>query len=112
MEPQQPASDDSMTTTPTPDDLALMRDLAEDRDSSPGEAAQIDQLMLARAVDQIKDVEATLDRYRKALEKCCRLSGADLSDGFPTWPPLDEFAVQEVGRLRADYDEACDDLRP
>lgn len=69
MEPQQPASDDSMTTTPTPDDLALMRDLAEDRDSSPGEAAQIDQLMLARAVDQIKDVEATLDRYRKALRK-------------------------------------------
>lgn len=54
---------------------------------------------------------ADLERIRElegALRECARLSGADLSDGFPDWPPLHEYAVQEVRRLREDYDEACD----
>jgi len=41
-----------------------------------------------------------------ALQECARLSGADLSEGFPTWPSLPVFVVEEVRQLRADYDDA------
>jgi hypothetical protein len=45
--------------------------------------------------------------FKQALRECARLSGADLSGGFPTHPPIHEYAVQQVGQLREDYDEAC-----
>ena len=47
-------------------------------------------------------------RYKAALEECCRLSGADLSDGFPTLPELPEFAVECVQTLRIDADDTAD----
>lgn len=46
------------------------------------------------------------ERYRTALEECARLSGADMSDGVPTWPPIEEWAVRCVKELREAYDEA------
>lgn len=39
-----------------------------------------------------------------SLRECSRLAGADLSDGFPSWPALSDFAVSEVRQLREDYD--------
>lgn len=56
-------------------------------------------------------LEAENERLRDALRECARLSGADLSDGFPTWPPLHEFAVQEVKQMREDYDESLPEDR-
>lgn len=56
----------------------------------------------------LRKVTAERDRLRKALKECCRLSGADLSDGFPTWPELPEFAVQCVQTLRIDCDDTAD----
>jgi hypothetical protein len=49
--------------------------------------------------------DAYVARLEEALRECVRLSGADLSDGFPTWPELPEFAVQEVKELRDCYEE-------
>lgn len=61
----------------------------------------------------VEEGEALRDRALKAetaLWECVKLSGADTSEGVPpTWPPLHELAVREVGRLRQDYDEACED---
>lgn len=54
--------------------------------------------------------ELTARDYRgavEALEECVRLSGADLSGGFPTSPDLPTYAVQCVRELREDYDAAC-----
>lgn len=51
---------------------------------------------------------AYVARLEEALRECARLSGADLSGGFPTRPELPEYAVQEVKQLRDDYDEACE----
>jgi hypothetical protein len=45
-----------------------------------------------------------IERLEEALRECVRLSGADLSDGFPTWPELPEFAVQEVKELKEIYE--------
>lgn len=39
------------------------------------------------------------------LIECARQAGADISDGAPTWPPVDEWAVREVTELRRDHDE-------
>jgi hypothetical protein len=50
------------------------------------------------------------DRLRDALRECVRLSGEDLSDGFPTWPELPDLAVEVVKQLRDDYDEACEQV--
>lgn len=43
-------------------------------------------------------------RLRLALIECATAAGADVSDGPPTWPPVDEWAVQEVKQMRADYE--------
>lgn len=61
----------------------------------------------ALAVQSLHDLVLENERLREALRECTRLSGADLSGGFPTWPDLPDFAVQEVKQLRDDYDEAC-----
>lgn len=50
-----------------------------------------------------ESAEEYIARLEAALRECVKLSGADLSDGFPTWPELPEFAVQEVRQLREDY---------
>jgi hypothetical protein len=50
--------------------------------------------------------------YRQALIRCAELAGADLSDGLPTWPSLEAFAVQAVEQLRADYDEVIEGPKP
>jgi hypothetical protein len=47
-----------------------------------------------------------VEALREALRECARLSGADLSGGFPTWPELPTFAVQSVAELREDYSDA------
>lgn len=47
-----------------------------------------------------------LKRLEAALVRCAEVSGADMSDGAPTWPDVDVWAVQEVEQLRKDYDEA------
>lgn len=64
--------------------------------------------------DQLSDeydrAEQHIKKLEEALREVTRLSGTDLSDGFPTWPPLHEFAVQEIKQLREDYDEACERL--
>lgn len=44
-------------------------------------------------------------RMHDALRECTILSGADVSDGFPTWPDLPTFAVREVAQARTDYDD-------
>lgn len=60
--------------------------------------------------NSVEELRAEIKRLNDALRECARLSGADLSGGFPTWPELPEFAVQEVRQLREDYDEACEAL--
>lgn len=55
---------------------------------------------------RIRELEAELESHREALRECVRLSGADLSGGFPTRPSLPAFAVQQVRELRDDYDAA------
>lgn len=42
----------------------------------------------------------------EALIECARQSGADVTDGAPTWPPVNEWAVRCVRELREDYDAA------
>lgn len=70
--------------------------------------AEIERLRVAldgeirEKITRTADYEAELQRCREALRECVRLSGADLSGGFPTWPELPEFAVQEVRQLRED----------
>lgn len=58
------------------------------------------------------DVVAENRRLREALVQCATISGADVSDGPPTWPSVDVWAVQEVTQLRQDYDEALKELSP
>lgn len=53
-------------------------------------------------------VEAERDRFRDALIECATASGADVSDGPPTWPAVDVWAVEEVKRLREDCDEEAE----
>lgn len=55
---------------------------------------------------KIGPLQAEVERLRAALVRCATVSGADVSDGPPTWPSVDEWAVQEVQRLRDDYDDS------
>lgn len=50
-----------------------------------------------------------LEEANAALFECARLSGADTSDGVPTWPKLPLYARGCVANLREDYDKACDE---
>jgi hypothetical protein len=50
------------------------------------------------------------EKLKEALFECAKRSGADISDGAPTWPPIHDWAVQQVTELRADYDEAISSL--
>lgn len=45
-----------------------------------------------------------------ALYRCAELAGADTSGGAPTWPPIEQWAVQEVEQLRVDYENALDEI--
>jgi hypothetical protein len=54
------------------------------------------------------EADGYIARLEEALRECVRLSGADLSGGFPTWPELPEFAVQEVRQMREDYNECME----
>ena len=55
---------------------------------------------------------AEVDRLRDALYECAVVSGADVSDGPPTWPDVDVWALAEVRQLREDYDNALDEIPP
>lgn len=56
------------------------------------------------AMAEADALRAECRRYRDALIKCATVSGADVSGGVPTWPSVDEWAVQEVQELRDNYD--------
>lgn len=59
----------------------------------------------ARVEAECSDLREKLAAAEKALWRCVELSGADTSDGIPTWPALPDLAIEEVGRLRAEHDE-------
>jgi hypothetical protein len=59
---------------------------------------------------EVASLRQQLEATVKALRECARLSGADLSGGFPTWPDLPTFTVQCVQELRDDYDAASTEL--
>lgn len=52
-----------------------------------------------------RDALAESERLIEALIECAVASGADVSGGIPTYPPVDVWAVQEVKQLRKDYEE-------
>lgn len=54
---------------------------------------------------QRDEAVAERDRYREALIACATIAGADVSDGPPTWPDVDVWAIQAVQQLRADTHE-------
>lgn len=56
--------------------------------------------------EYVQAIRTRLLNYQTALVKCAVASGADVSDGVPTRPALDVWAVREVEQLRRDYDEA------
>lgn len=47
---------------------------------------------------------------RNALIACAEAAGEDMSGGVPTWPALHVWAVRAVRQLRADYDNAAEDM--
>lgn len=56
-------------------------------------------------LDEVEEaLTCAVARLRLALIECATASGADVSDGPPGWPPVDEWAVQEVKQMRADYE--------
>lgn len=93
---------------PTPDDIADGLALWEEHKPQTAE----DWLAIARRgvedptypVDVGSPIFQALYRAVAGLIDCARESGADLSGGAPTWPPVDEWAVREVKQLREDYD--------
>ncbi|MEA2495769.1 MAG: hypothetical protein QOJ29_3680 [Thermoleophilaceae bacterium] len=60
---------------------------------------------LASERDARAEAERQRDEAREALYECAKISGADVSDGAPTWPPIEQWAVEEVAQLRRDCDE-------
>lgn len=46
-----------------------------------------------------------ITRLRDGLEECALESGADVSDGVPTWPDIVAWAVESVRELRQVYDQ-------
>jgi hypothetical protein len=54
------------------------------------------------------ELVAELEHAREALWECARISGADLEgDSWRvlTHPSVEQFAIEQVGELRACYDE-------
>ena len=59
---------------------------------------------------EIEKLKVQVALQKDALEECVRQSGADCSGGYPTEPPLHEYAVEEVTRMRKEWDKVGDDL--
>jgi hypothetical protein len=69
-------------------------------------------------IDQIVNLKNDLDEAYKALFRCYELAGSDTDgDDWKTaakawlWPKLPERAVRAVEELRADYMEACENIK-